>query len=403
MKRIAAWPEGSSASQLNATGIVVRILIGEQLLVALVGIGGGLWPSQSALLLHLLIGGQLCLDALGIFSLVALAGFKVDHPRLLAGTLLVLTAAAVAKNVHVSVISASTDFARLVVPLMWISVTPVEDFGSQFLAELAKVRYVLIAILLAQVGGLAAGRLHGWGAAYLSGDPIIGLLVFPSILDGSDLVAQSLVALTTIPLLIVSLKRTAWLSAGVVVVMLAISSVGTISRSVVLRFGVVASLGVLVVVLFAVAIGSGSRVTQRAETITTIAANSGSDYSFSQRLEEISAQLDRLKSNPVPSILFGLSSEEVRLPNGQATHAIHATPFFLLFAGGAVWVFAFALAGRSVRRSGCELNWVLIWVSVGILIDSFGGNDSLAPSFGIALAVLHALARALIWRRHGSK
>jgi hypothetical protein len=383
----------------SPAAVIVRILLGEQLLTAIVGIAGGLWPAQSALLLHLLIVGQLLLDGVAFLLLFRLSGLKLGRPRIFALCFGGLMIAAIVKNLHVSWSSAAIDFIRLVVPLLWLALTPVEGFAKDFLDQVRQVRYILVAVLAAQVIGLAVGRLEGWGAAYLSGDPLIGLLIFPAMIEGSDLVGQIVVVLLVVPLLIVSLKRTAWLSAIVVIILLAVGSWRSISRRTLTRVAIVAFVGLVMAFGITYASGAGTGVVKRAESVTTIAANSGSDYSFEQRIQEITTEVARVRANPLPSLLFGLSSQEVRLPNGQMTHAIHATPLFLLFGGGLLWLLAFAVAGRQGQAGASPAMWLLAFVAVGTFLDSLGGNTALAPSFGLALAILRLQVIRLTRRR----
>lgn len=388
MSRAAAHLDPLRGFAASPGAVIVRILLGEQLLTATIGIAGGLWPQQSALFLHALIAGQLLLDGAAFLLLFQLSGFKFGRPRMFAFCLVGLLVAAVVKNLHVSPASAAIDLIRLVVPLLWLALTPVEGFAADFLEQVHQMRYVLIVILSAQIIGLAAGRLEGWGAAYLSGDPLVGFLIFPAMLDASDMAAQVVIVLLAVPLLIVSLKRTAWLSATVVLVLIAVGSWRAVSSRTLTRLAIVAVVGLTVSLLAAYALGAGSGLARRAESMTSIVANSGSDYSFAQRIQEINSDVVRLRANLVPSILIGLSSEEVRLPNGQMTHTIHATPFFLVFGGGLLWLVAFVLAGRQGHVDGSPALWLLTFVAVGAILDSFGGNTALAPSFGLALVIV---------------
>lgn len=364
----------------------------------MIGMAGGLWPSQSAFLLHLLIVGQLLLDGVAFLLLFQVSGLKVGRPRMFALCLGGLLIAAIVKNLHVSFTSAAIDFIRLVVPLLWVALTPVDGFAEDFLEQVRRVRYVVIAVLAAQVIGLAIGRLEGWGAAYLSGDPLVGLLIFPAMIEGGDLIGQIVVVLLAVPLLIVSLKRTAWLSAVVVVILLVVGSWRLISLSTLIRLGIAAFVGLVIALAAAYPLGAVNGVVTRAESVTTIVANSGSDYSFAQRIQEITAEVMRMRANPLPSVLFGLSSQEVHLPNGQMTHAIHATPFFLLFGGGLLWLAAFVAAGRRGLGGASPALWLLAIVAVGAFLDSFGGNTALAPSFGLALVILRQRLIRLVMR-----
>jgi hypothetical protein len=375
--------------------VMVSVLLGEQLLNAVIGIAGGLWLDRAALLLHLLIIGQLLLDGIGLGALFYVSGLKLPHTRIFVLCLVGLCLAAVFKNLHVSPTSAASDLLRLVIPLGWIALTPVDDFWPAFIDRVRHRRYLVIALLALQIVGLVAGRLHGWGGAYLSGNPLIVFLVIPIVIDSTDLIAQTAAILLAVPLLIFSLKRTAWLSSGLVIVLVMAGSLrrfsGRAKRGLLIA-GLVA-IGIAVASVYGVA--GGSEVAKRATSLTEIASNANSDYSFAQRVEEISSEITRVQRNPIPSLLFGLPSDEVKLPNGQVTHAIHVTPLFLLFGGGLLWIIAFLLAGRSPTGRMSSAQWLITVIAVGSLLDSLGGNNSLAPNFGIALAIIQMQIRRL--------
>jgi len=395
LRHLGSW----RAVTVSPATVIVGILLGEQVLTAIIGIAGGLWPAQSALLLHLLIAGQLLLDGLGLLLLFQSSGHQVARPRLLVVSLIGLLLAAVAKNLHVSPSAAAIDLVRLVVPLAWMALAPLGSIADEFLEQVGRIRYLIVAILVVQVVGLIGGRMEGWGAAYLSGDPLTGLLVFPAMVAGGDTIGQAAIVLMAVPVLVVSLKRTSWVSTAVVIVLLAVWSWRSASARALKRLSVVAICGLLLASAVAYRLGAANGVIRRAETITSIAANSGSDYSFAQRIQEITVEVNRIKANPIPTVLFGLSSEEVTLPNGQNTHAIHATPFFLLFGGGLLWVVAFLMAGipRAIPHPEASPSlWLLALIAIGSLLDSLGGNTALAPSFGLALAVTSQLAALLL-------
>jgi hypothetical protein len=366
--------------------VIVSVLLGEQALTAAIGIAGGLWPQRALGFLVGLIIGQLILNGLAIFFLVLGSGLRPSRPRAFAWCLGALVMAAIIKNLHVSPESSVIDLIRLTMPLLWVALIP-DNIAGEFIRQVARWRMLLVVILTIQLAGLVAGRIAGWGGGYLSGDPLTGLLVFPAIVTGEWSSGSILTAVLVAPLLLGSLKRTAWVSIAVVMALLGVSALRGVSRPAIGR-GVLLMLVGLVAVFAAVQLRDGGKqIDVRARSLAASLSQPSSDVSFGQRIDEVNVEWKRLEAAPVQTIIVGVSSERTRLPNGLSTHAIHNTPAFLLFWGGLIWLIALLIASRqSVTRSSPE-SWLLVIVGIGTLVDSLGGNTSLAPSFGFALAI----------------
>ncbi len=405
MEKLTSFRAGSNFTQkvgertespsAAAAALVVYVLLGEQLLTGVIGIWGGLQVSAVPSLLHAQIVGQLLLDAVAFLFLLRLFGWRHRWSLVLAGCLATLLVAAVIKNIYVSALSAAIDVCRLIVPLLWVALVPIAGFADNFFEHVIRQRRILIVLLAAQLLGLAAGRLSGWEGSYLSGDPLTVPLVFTAALVRTATLDQVLTLVFAAILLIGSLKRTSWLSALVVIGLLALGSKQLIRRVVTMRFALVGVLGIVVILGFAQVLGFTGPLIARGQSIASSVTPTGRDDSVNQRLDEVRVETSRALSNPIPSLLFGLSSQNMRLPNGQSTHAIHNTPVFLLFGGGLAWLIALVVAGRRQVGGATRAEWLLTVVVVGTLLDSLGENMALAPSFGLALAIIQGQVRRL--------
>jgi hypothetical protein len=382
----------------SAAAVVVFVLLAEQLLTGAIGVWGGLRLSDAPTLLHAQIVGLVVLDGLGLMLLLRRAGWRPRVSRIFVVCVAALCVAAIVKNLDVSPVSATIDVVRLLVPLLWVALIPMSNFAQSFFDQVRRRRLLVIAILSAQVIGLVAGRFLGWDRAYLSGDPITPALIVPTVLSGGAIAGPAVTVLLAAVLLVGSLKRTAWLSAVVAIVLLAAGSARFMSLRSLIRAAIVVVLVIATMFAAIRIVGFGDRLSLRATSIAV--SLSRPDDSVGQRLEEIAVESARVKSQPVQSLFVGVSSEDFLLSNGQFTHAIHNTPLFLLFGGGLIWLLALLGAGRTPPGPRSEQDWLLTLIVVWTLLDSLGENMALAPSFGLALAAAHAQVRRLVaaWR-----
>lgn len=373
----------------------VRALIAEQLLVGVVGAVGGLWPEFSSVLLRVLVVGLVMIDVFAAFTLLALAERRVRAPRMFAWAVGGIILAAVAKNFGVAgLIPSVSDLFRLLNIPLWLLIMSSPGVAEVIEVEILKRRRICIAILVAQLVLLAAARLEGWGGAYLSGDPLVGVLIYPLLLRPTRPAAGVGMAGLAGLLVIMSFKRTAWISATIGVVLIVCWSVRG------LRLRRLVGLGAAAVIISAGVAWSGfapaitSRLTRSSLSFSTVAGGGGADASLAQRNDEVAIQIQRMREGAPTATILGLSSEEQELSTGKTTHAIHNTHVFLLTSGGLLWLLA-VLAGR--QRSPGRIGVPLLIGAVVTMVDGFGGNSALNPSFGIAFAVIScAVARA--WR-----
>jgi len=309
--------------------------------------------------------------------------------------------AAIAKNIHVSPLSAAIDLCRLVIPLLWVALLPIPSFAAEFFQQVVRHRKAVIVVLAVQIVGLAAGRLIGWQGSYLAGDPLVPPLVFTAALASGNLAGQAVTLILAATLLVGSLKRASWLAAFVVLVLLVLSSWRSLSRPMLARIALLGFVAIFAVLAFAQALSPNGRLIARAESIASSVSQSGRDDAINQRLDEVRVEVDRLLAAPVPAFLVGLSSDNMRLPNGQSTHAIHNTLVFLLLGGGVVWLAALVSAGRKQTMGASRTESILTVIVMATLLDSLGENMALAPSFGLALAIALAQLRRLVPARRG--
>jgi hypothetical protein len=385
-------PSTGSANRDNQSSravarYVVAILFLENILVAFVGTLGGLSPASSSQLLQGLIVGQTALDAIGLILVARSARSLPVAPRTFLFFVGVLILSSGIKNQDVAPLAVITDLLRVVVPLLWVAVLPADVLGTPLMKELSRHVRPLMLLLVAALGGLLLARRAGWGGAYLSGDPIIPLLVYPALAAGGRFLGRFSLGMSTILLVAASLKRTAWITALLALALLALAAPSRVRIRV-----VVGSAAVAVVVLVAVAtLGLGGQISHRYLTISNALDQTVPDLSIAQRTEEVGTEVTRALANPIATAALGLSSEPITLSDQVVTHAIHNTPVFLLFSGGLPWIVALVAGrhwrGRQQRNHDGRL---LALVALAALFDSIGGNQALAPSFGISLAVVLA-------------
>ena len=394
--RTSAAPGSSHHGPAAGTAsILVYVLLAEQLLIAAIGVAGGFKVSLAPTFDHMQIIGELMLNGSAFLLLFRHHGLSPRWPRAFAIGVAGLVIASVVKNLHVAWQSALIDLVRLLVPLAWIALVPTEGLAHEFLTIVRNRRLLLVVILAAQLLGLVATRLAGWGGSYLSGDPITDPVVFPAALVGGLSLPSMLVAVLAILIVVGSLKRTAWLSATVVVGLLALASLRYASRGMLIRLAAGTLAMVFVVIVLVQLLGIGSLLVSRAESIGGSLNQSSRDVSVGQRLDEVAMQTARLARSPVSVAILGLSSAEIKLPNGQYTHAIHNTPVFYILGGGLLLVVTFVVAGRRATAVLSRDLTILAMIMVGTLLDSLGQNLALTPSFGLALAILYAWIRSL--------
>lgn len=371
-------------------------LVAEQVLVVAVGGLGSLRVEFSSLLLRAFILGLILIDVVIAARLLPLGGPRIRAPRLFVWAGLGLLLAAVAKNAGTAPLLASaTDLFRLANILLWMFLMATPGVAGALEPAILRHKRTLTLLLASQFVLLLLARARGWGGAYLSGDPLVGVLMYPLLLRRSSRWDALAITCVASGLVVLSLKRTAWLSASIAVVVFVAWSIRHLRLTRLIQL--VGALAFLFLVIATSGWGEVVVSRLRRATLTTsrVVEAGGADASLARRNDEVAVQLNRLAASPVDGVTLGLSSSTQELASGATTHAIHNTFVFLLASGGVLWIAAVAAARPRIPEG---VSMPLAVGALVTLVDAAGGNSALTPSLGIAFGVL-AAQTTVWWRR----
>ena len=384
----AASPERTLA------GRVVGIMFTWQFAVSAIGAAGAILPSYSSIWLRVFLVTSAVLCTL-------LAGLLLSHgqsrPVSPLGAAYGLTAILGSLTFHIAfsepfdLLVLADNTLRLLLPLLIVlGATSAPRLWDEMLGMLERHAFVVDFAALWTIGMIVVGRSRGWSTSWLTGDPLVALLAFPLILRSGRLDVPRL----ALYLFVIALSGKRWTLLcwlGVVLVSFVFLHRYRLRRI------VQASVGGALVLFVLSYTGALTAVTHRTETafallesqeVLTASSISAVDASSGQRVEEVRLELSAWIGS-AENVLLGRDLVEIDLRSGGSTHAIHATPVFLLVRGGFCWLVALLLM-RGGHRPKRRTFTLAAWLT---LLESAASNNALDPTFGLALAIATARKR----------